>query len=218
MITLTNKKDKSNPDKLKHETALHEKGFKHIIGVDECGRGPWAGHVTAGAVIMPKGFVIERLTDSKKLNKKEHVAFAEEVKKHALAYAIGEASVEEIDQLNIKKASQLAMKRAIENLTIKGDYVLVDGNEVLDIDIPQVSIIKGDYNSHTISAAAIIAKVDRDLKMAELDKKYDNRHGWASNAGYIGKKHKEACSKYGLTPYHRRSWKTSEEFINVKDE
>lgn len=206
------KLDKSNPENLAYEQALWAKGYEHIAGTDEVGRGPFAGPVVACAVIMPKGVKIPRLTDSKKLSKKEHALFAEEVKKQALAYAIGMASVEEIDQLNIKQASRLAMKRAVEGLQIQPDYLLVDGTEVVDVSMPQEYIIKGDYNSHTISAAAIVAKVYRDELMAQLDAEYGNVYGWAKNAGYQTKEHIDACHVHGLTPHHRTSWATMDLF------
>lgn len=205
--------DKSNPNCLLEEKTLWNEGVEYVAGVDEVGRGPFAGPVIACAVIMPKDFQIKRLTDSKKISKKEHEYFAEEVKKHALAYALGEASVEEIDEINIKKASQLAMKRAIENLKITPEYILVDGTEVIDTEIPQKSIIKGDYNSHTISAAAIVAKVHRDEIMKQLDEEYGNIYGWAKNAGYQTKDHITACRRFGITKHHRKTWATME---NIK--
>lgn len=208
------KKDKSNPECLMYELELWGNKIEYIAGVDECGRGPWAGNVVAAAVIMPKDVKIERLTDSKKLPKSEHKQFAELVKEKALAWCIAEASIEEIDEINIKKASQLAMKRAIEGLKIKPEYLLIDGTEVIASDIPQKSIIKGDFNSHSISAASIIAKVYRDEQMAEFDKEFDNRYGWATNAGYQSKSHVDACKKYGLTKYHRKSWKTTQQLLD----
>jgi len=206
------KLDKSNPGNLDYEKKKWNEGFQNIAGVDEVGRGPFAGPVVACAVIMPKDFKIHRLTDSKKLSKKEHEFFAEEVKEHALAWEIGIATVEEIDEINIKQASCLAMKRAVEGLKVKADYILVDGTEVIDTPIPQESIIKGDYNSHSISAAAIVAKVYRDQLMAELDAKYGNVYGWGKNAGYQTKEHIEACHQHGVTPHHRTSWATMDLF------
>lgn len=211
------KKDYSYEGNLEIEKELWGKGFEYVAGVDECGRGPWAGNVVAGCVIMPKDFKIERLTDSKKISKKEHSFFAEEVKKHAIAYGIGIATVEEIDTLNIKQASRLAMKRAVEEVLKKIekiDYLLVDGNEIVEFDIPQKSVIKGDYCSHSISAAAILAKVYRDEYMAKLDKEYGYVYGWKENAGYQTKAHIEAVKEHGLTPHHRKSWKTTALFEN----
>lgn len=206
------KKDNSNPENLLHERTLWSNGIKYIAGVDECGRGPFAGPVVACAIIMPVEHRIHRLTDSKKISKSEHDNFAELVRGAAVSYSIGISTVEEIDCINIKQASRLAMKRAIEGLHIKPEYILVDGTEVIDTLIPQHFIIKGDYNSHTVSAGAILAKVHRDILMAELDKNYHNVYGWAKNAGYQTKEHIEACRKHGLTEHHRRTWKTVELF------
>lgn len=207
------KLDKSLTTNLEQEQILWEQGITHIAGVDECGRGPFAGPVVACAVIMPKHVRINRLTDSKLLPKKEHAAFASEVKKLAVDYCIGVSSVEEIDTLNIKQASRLAMKRAIDGLRLKPDYILVDGTEIIDTPTPQHSIIKGDYNSHSISAAAIVAKVYRDELMKNLDETFDGRYNWAKNAGYQTKEHIESCHINGLTEHHRKSWKTMDLFI-----
>lgn len=211
-MTKKQKKDYSSTENLKEERALWEKGYTYVAGVDECGRGPFAGPVVACAVIMPKDVRIERLTDSKKVPKSEHKAFAELVKEESIAYAIGVATVEEIDTINIKQASRLAMKRAIEGLIVPPDYILVDGTEIIETDTPQHFIIKGDYHSHTISAAAIVAKVYRDEYMAELDQQYENVYNWKNNAGYQTEAHIEACKKHGITEHHRRSWKTIELF------
>ena len=202
------KQDKSNPNNLEYEKKLWENGINYIAGVDECGRGPFSGPVVACAVIMPKEMKIHRLTDSKKLAKREHTTFSNLVKESCIGYGIGIASVEEIDELNIKNASRLAMKRAIENLPIVPEYILVDGTEVIDTDIPQEFIIKGDDRSHSIASAAIVAKVYRDELMAKLDEEYNFVYGWSKNAGYQTKAHIEACYEHGLTPHHRTSWKT----------
>jgi ribonuclease HII len=206
------KKNKAYAGNLDHEQTIWTSGKTYIAGIDECGRGPFSGPVVAAAVIMPKDVVIERLTDSKLLSKKEHESFAEQVKSKALALAVGIASVEEIDEINIKKASRLAMKRAVEGLPVQPDYLLIDGKEVVDLPIEQHWVIKGDYYSHSISAAAIIAKVARDQMMAKLDEKYGNVYGWAKNAGYQTDEHIAACHKHGLTEHHRKSWKTIELF------
>lgn len=211
-MTRKPKKDYSSPNNLKEEQYLWEQGHSYVAGVDECGRGPFAGPVVACAVIMPKDVRIERLTDSKKVPKSEHKAFAELVKEKAIAYAIGVATVEEIDRINIKQASRLAMKRAIEGLNTPPDYILVDGTEVIDTTIPQHYIVKGDYHSHTISAAAIVAKVYRDELMAHLDETYGNVYNWKNNAGYQTEAHIEACKEHGVTEHHRKSWKTMELF------
>ena len=200
--------DKSNPDNLHHEQTLWDKGMEYIACVDEAGRGPFAGPVVACAAIMPKGLRIDRLTDSKKLPKTQHDAFAELVKQHALYYAVGIVEVDELDEIdNIKTAARMAMKRAIEGLSVKPDYILVDGTEVIDTEIPQQHVVKGDYHVHGISAAAIIAKTYRDDVMKALDEETNGIYGWASNAGYETKVHFEACVQHGLTKHHRKSWR-----------
>lgn len=212
------KKDKAFQNNLRYENRIWTAGKEAVAGIDECGRGPFSGPVVAAAVIMPRDVKIHRLTDSKLLSKKEHNYFAQEVKRLALAWSVGMCSVEEIDRLNIKEASRLAMKRAVEGLTTEPVYLLVDGKEIVDLPIEQEWIIKGDYYSHSISAAAIIAKVTRDELMKKLDEEYGNVYGWATNAGYQTQEHIEACTKYGLTPHHRTSWKTMELFKTKKDD
>lgn len=200
-------KDKSNSNNLEMESKLWKKGFNYIAGVDEAGRGPFAGPIVAGAVIMPKNFRIEKLTDSKKINKKYHEYFAEIVKKEALCYGIGVTSIEEINEINnIKTATRLAMKRALESLSENPDYLLIDGLEKVELPIPQQFVVKGDYVSHSISCAAIIAKVYRDNLMKELDAMYDYKYDWSNNAGYLTKKHTQALIEHGLTNQHRICW------------
>lgn len=200
-------KDKSNPNNLEIENDLWESGIKYIAGVDEAGRGPFAGPVVAGAVIMPKHFRIEKLTDSKKINKKYHEHFAEIVKKEALYYGVGVVSIEEINEIkNIKTATRLAMKRALESLSEKPDYLLIDGLEKVELPIPQQFVVKGDYMSHSISCAAIIAKTYRDNLMKDLDAMYDYKYKWSENAGYLTKEHKQALIEHGLTSQHRICW------------
>jgi len=198
---------------LQKENELRTKGHQYIACIDECGRGPFAGPVVAAAVIMPKGISINRLTDSKKMTKVAMKKLAPIIKDIAISYSIGYATVEEIDQLNIKQATRLAMKRAVEGLKILPDYLLVDGTEVIDVEIPQESVIKGDLYCHGISAASVIGKVFRDDWMAKLDLEYGEAYNWKSNAGYINKKHINACIEHGLTPQHRKSWSTYNEVL-----
>lgn len=198
---------------LQKENELRKKGHQYIACIDECGRGPFAGPVVAAAVIMPKGISINRLTDSKKMTKAAMKKLAPIIKDIAISYSIGYATVEEIDQLNIKQATRLAMKRAVEGLKIIPDYLLVDGTEIVDVEIPQESVIKGDLYCHGISAASVIGKVFRDEWMAELDLEYGDIYNWKSNAGYINKKHIDACIEHGLTPHHRKSWSTYNEVV-----
>lgn len=205
-------KDKSCPNNFEFERELWDFGYEYIGGVDDVGRGCFAGPVVCAAVIMPKELKIERLTDSKLINKKEHQYFADLVKEKSLAFGIGEVDIETIDNINIKQASRLAMRKAVEAMSMKPQYILVDGDEKIDLQIPQMSITKGDFRSHTISAASIIAKMYRDDLMKKLDEEYNFVYKWSQNAGYQTKDHIEACHQYGLTPYHRKSWKTIELF------
>lgn len=195
-------------DNLEIENRLREKGYKSIACIDECGRGPFAGPVVAGVVIMPENIKIDQLTDSKKLSKPKMKKLEPQIKELALDYSIGIATVEEIDKINIKQATRLAMKRAVEGLKIKPDYLLIDGLEVVDLEIEQESVVKGDLNCHGISAASVIAKVYRDELMKKLDEEFDNAYSWSTNAGYINKKHIQACVQNGLTVHHRKSWST----------
>ncbi|MED4284984.1 ribonuclease HII [Priestia megaterium] len=198
---------------LQKENELRKKGYQYVACIDECGRGPFAGPVVAAAVIMPKGISINRLTDSKKMTKAAMKKLAPIIKDIAISYSIGYATVKEINQLNIKQATRLAMKRAVEGLKIIPDYLLVDGTEVVNVEIPQESAIKGDLYCHGISAASVIGKVFRDEWMADLDLEYGNIYNWKSNAGYINKKHIDACIEHGLTPQHRKSWSTYNEVV-----
>jgi ribonuclease HII len=202
------RKDKSFAENLKIEQDLWNDGYELIAGVDDVGRGCFAGPVVCAAAIMPKGLRIHRLTDSKLISKDEYEYFAEQVKSQALAYGVGVVDVETVDKINIKNAAQLAMKIAVENMSLTPDYLLIDGNEKIALDIPQVSVIKGDFKSHSISAASIIAKVYRDNLMEELDKEFGSVYGWAKNAGYQTKSHIEACKTHGITKYHRKTWAT----------
>lgn len=204
------RKDKSYEDNLFYETQLWAKNFEFICGVDDVGRGCFAGPVVCAAAIMPKGFRIHRLTDSKLLAKDEHEHFSNLVKENALSWGVAEVDVDTIDEINIKQASRLAMKIAIESMEIKPEYILVDGLESVDLVIPQRPIIKGDFYSHSISSASIIAKMYRDELMKKLDEQYNNVYGWAKNAGYPTKDHIEATRKHGITPYHRKTWSTME--------
>ncbi|MNC09414.1 Ribonuclease HII [compost metagenome] len=206
--------DKSSPENLEFEKELWEFGYDIVAGVDDVGRGCFAGPVVCASAIMPKGLRLDRLTDSKLINKKEHQYFSDLVKENADAWGVGVVDVETVDKINIKQASRLAMKIAVESMDIKPQYLLIDGDEKIDLLIPQASITKGDFRSHSISAASIIAKLYRDELMKKLDEEYDFVYGWSKNAGYQTKDHIEACYKYGLTPYHRKSWKTMELFTN----
>ena len=194
-------------DLYKYERELNSKGVEIIGGVDEVGRGPLIGSVITACVVLPKDFKLDGLTDSKKLSEKKRDKFYDVIMDSALAVGIGECSEKEIDKYNIYEATKIAMKRAIDeaNKKIKIEHVLIDAMP-LDIDIPTTSIIKGDAKSISIAAASVIAKVTRDRMMYELDKKYP-MYDLAHNKGYPTKKHIEAIEKYGITKYHRLSYK-----------
>jgi len=174
-------------------------------GVDEAGRGPLAGPVVAAAVILDKNFSIEGLTDSKQLSEARREQLAKNIKQHALAWGVGRAEVEEIDAINILQASMLAMQRAVANLTIPPQHVLVDGNRCPKFSCAASAIVKGDLLVPAISAASIIAKVTRDREMVELDQQYPG-YGLRGHKGYPTKKHLEALSRLGVSPIHRRSF------------
>ena len=187
------------------EQACITEGYRVICGVDEAGRGPLCGPVTAAAVILPEGLYIEGLDDSKKLTEKKRERLFDIIKENALAYAIAEASPEEIDDINILNASMLAMRRAVEGLKIKADFALIDGNCSRGFEIPTETVIKGDSRSYSIAAASILAKVTRDRGCIELDAMYPE-YGIAKHKGYPTKDHMDAVRKYGPSPIHRKSF------------
>ena len=175
-----------------------------IIGVDEVGRGPLAGPVISAAIILNKEKIPEGINDSKKLSKKKREVINEElISQHN--FAIGIASVEEIDKINILQASLLAMKRAVLNLNIKPQTILVDGNKLPDLEYNMYPIIKGDSKSISIAAASIIAKVYRDKLMQDLSLQYPGYY-WEKNSGYGTKQHLLALDNLGVTPIHRKSF------------
>lgn len=183
----------------------------YICGVDEVGRGPLVGPVVASAVILPKNYYIEGLTDSKKLSKKKRESFFEIINKDALAIGIGVVDNKKIDEINILEASRLAMKIAVNNLKIKPDVILTDAMK-LDMGIDEEDIIKGDLKSITISAASIIAKVTRDKMMKELHEKYP-MYNFIKNNGYPTKEHVEAIKKYGIIEEHRKTFNPIRDII-----
>lgn len=197
-------------DLYKYEKELYKSGCKYIGGVDEVGRGPLIGSVVAACVILPFDFALEGLTDSKKLSEKKRDEFYKIIWDKAIAIGIGIVDEKVIDEVNIYEATKIAMKKAISDTNIKPDHVLIDAMP-LDIDIPTTSIIKGDAKSISIAAASVIAKVTRDRMMYELDKIYP-MYGLANNKGYGTKKHIEAIKKYGITKYHRLSFKPVSEY------
>lgn len=188
---------------------------KLIAGVDEVGRGPLVGAVVTAAVILDPQKPIIGLTDSKKLSEKKRLALAEEIKEKALYWSLGRAEPEEIDSLNILHATMLAMQRAVEGLSITPDFVLVDGNRVPNLSMPAQAVVKGDALVQEISAASILAKVTRDLEMAELDKQFPE-YGFAKHKGYPTALHFEKLSQYGATPFHRKSFAPVARCLNLK--
>lgn len=176
------------------------------VGVDEAGRGPLAGPVVAAAVILPEQYVLEGLTDSKKLSEKKRVVLALQIKQQALAWSVAEASASEIDNINILQASLLAMQRAVEALNINPDRVLVDGNYAPTLPQAVECIIKGDLIEPSISAASILAKQARDQMMLELDHVYP-QYGFAQHKAYPTVQHRQALEQYGACKAHRRSFR-----------
>lgn len=198
-------KEKIPVDWHKYENAARAKGFKAICGVDEAGRGPLAGPVCAAAVILPPDCVIEGLNDSKKLSEKKREALFDIIKDKALAYSIAMASEKEIDEINILQATFLAMKRAVDSLSIKPDYILVDGNRDPLFGTETELVVKGDSLSASIAAASVLAKVTRDRFMLEIDKKYP-QYQFSKHKGYGTKLHYEMIAEYGISDVHRRTF------------
>ncbi len=191
---------------LKFETELYAQGVKHIAGVDEAGMAPLAGPVVAAAVILPRGFRLRGLDDSKKIvdeNRREELAAA--IRKSALAIGVGFTSVEEIDSLNIYQAGLLAMRRAIDALSITPDFCLIDARNLPNLPVQQRGIIHGDALSLTIAAASIIAKTTRDAHMAELDALHPG-YGLRAHKGYPTPEHQAALERLGPTAIHRKSF------------
>ena len=188
-----------------------------IAGVDEVGRGPLAGAVVAAAVILNPKKPIEGLLDSKLLDEAKRESLDKLIRKRAMAYCIAEASVAEIDQLNILHASMLAMKRAVEGLGLAPNLVLVDGNRCPAVDYPCQAIVKGDQHVLSISAASIIAKVARDRQMVELHQKHPE-FGFDRHKGYPTAQHRAAIMQFGVTPLHRQSFAPVRNALMVKKE
>ncbi len=193
------------------ENELHERGYKYVCGIDEAGRGPLCGPVYAAACILPDGLVIDGLNDSKKLTEKKRERLFDIITKEAVAYCIASASVEEIDELNILEADLLAMRRAIDGLSQKADFAIIDGNIARDFQIPAMAVVKGDAKSMSIAAASVLAKVARDRVCYELDREYPE-YQIAKHKGYGTKAHMDALREFGPSPIHRKK------FIRFLDE
>lgn len=190
-----------------YERNAIEQGFTAVCGIDEAGRGPLAGPVYAAAVILPDGLEIPGLNDSKKLTEKKREALFDEICEKAVAYGIGCASEQEIDEINILQATYLAMRRAVEQLSVAADYALVDGNRMPPLAIPGETVVKGDAKSASIAAASILAKVSRDRVMLLMDPVYPE-YQFAKHKGYGTKVHREALLTYGPCPIHRKTFLT----------
>lgn len=200
-------------DLYEYENKLYNLGINNIGGVDEVGRGPLIGPVVAACVVLPKGFVLEGLTDSKKLSEKKRELFYDYIVKNSI-YGIGIIDADIIDEVNIYEATKLAMLEAIKNVReqVSLEHVLIDAMP-LDLDIDTTSIIKGDAKSISIAAASVVAKVTRDRMMYELDDLYPN-YEFKSHKGYPTKKHIEAINKYGLIPGYRKTYGPVKEILN----
>lgn len=196
---------------LKYELELYDKGYNLICGVDEVGRGPLVGPVVAAAVILPKNYKLDGLTDSKKLSEKKRDYYYDIIMKDAISVGIGEVSAKEIDEINILEASRKAMLIAISKLNPKPDYILSDAMK-LDNGISCLPIIHGDMLSISISAASVIAKVTRDRMMIDLDKKYP-QYEFAKHKGYPTKRHLELIKKYGLLDNYRFTYRPVRDLI-----
>ncbi|MFI8619810.1 MULTISPECIES: ribonuclease HII [unclassified Marinomonas] len=184
-----------------------------LAGADEAGRGPLAGDVVAAAVILDPNKPIAGLADSKKLTEKKREALFVEIQEKALAYAVASASIEEIDQLNILHASMLAMSRAVNQLSVRAEHVLIDGNRVpKDLPCPAEAVVKGDARHAAISAASILAKVTRDRDIVKMAAQYP-QYGFEKHKGYPTAQHLAALELYGITPIHRRTFGPVKKFL-----
>ena len=207
-------KEKQRTEHMKRYEKEYD-SFGYICGIDEVGRGPLAGPVVAGAVILPKDCQILYLNDSKQLSEKKREELYDIIMREAISVGIGYASHERIDQINILQATYEAMRQAISKLSVQPDILLNDAVKIPEVKIRQVPIIKGDAQSVSIAAASIVAKVTRDRLMAEYDKTYPEYH-FADNKGYGAAVHIEALKKYGASPIHRKSF--IKNFIEEKED
>ena len=190
---------------LTYERAVTALGYSNICGVDEAGRGPLAGDVFAAAVILPDGYILEGLNDSKKLTEKKREALYDVIISDAVAYSIKTATVEEIDKINIRNATYLAMRRAISSLNIPADYALIDGDCITELSLPHQCVIKGDSKSSSIAAASILAKVSRDRYMKKMAEEYPE-YMFEKHKGYGTALHTQILKEIGPSPVHRKSF------------
>jgi ribonuclease HII len=188
------------------EEAARKRGALLIAGLDEAGRGPLFGPVVAAGVILPPGFRLDGLTDSKKLSEKKRNEFEMEIRASALDWAVAAVDAETIDRINIRQASLLAMRHAVGQLALRPDFLLIDGRDTIDWDGPQQAVIHGDAISLSIAAASVLAKVHRDRLLVEFDREYPG-YGLARHKGYPCPAHKAALERLGPTPLHRKSYR-----------
>ncbi|WP_102271475.1 ribonuclease HII [Cytobacillus massiliigabonensis] len=195
----------------KYEKKYRNLGHQHIAGVDEVGRGPLAGPVVTAAVILPADFYLPGLDDSKKLSEQKREEYFEIIQSRATAISVGMIDVDEIDRINIYEATKKAMTAAIVHLNVQPDFLLIDAVK-LNTPYPSEAIIKGDAKSISIAAASIIAKVTRDRLMINIGKEYPE-YGFGKHMGYGTKEHLAAIRKFGITPYHRKSFSPIKEYV-----
>jgi ribonuclease HII len=187
------------------EEAARSRGALRIAGLDEVGRGPLFGPVVAAAVILPRGCLLQGLTDSKKLSEKKRAELDVEIRSNAVSWAIAAVDAETIDRINIRQASLVAMRRAVEQLPLSPDFLLIDGRDTIDWACPQQAVIRGDGTSFSIAAASVLAKVHRDRLLVELDREFPG-YGLAQHKGYGSPMHLAALARLGPTPLHRKSF------------
>jgi ribonuclease HII len=187
------------------EEAARLRGALRIAGLDEVGRGPLFGPVVAAAVILPTGCRLQGLTDSKKLSEKQRNRLDPEIRLNAVAWAIAAVDAETIDRINIRQASLLAMRLAVQQLALSPDFLLIDGRDTIEWNCPQQAVIHGDAISLSIAAASVLAKVHRDRLLVELDRQFPG-YGLAQHKGYCSLQHIEALARLGPTPLHRKSF------------
>lgn len=199
-------KEKARLNKMmEYEESLYLKGYNLIGGIDEAGRGPLCGPVVAAVVILKQGEYIEKVNDSKKLSEKTREKLYEEIISKAIDYSVGIVDEKVIDEINILEATRLAMKKAVEGLKIKPEYILVDAEKKVPIDIPYLPIIRGDSLSISIASSSIIAKVTRDRMLQEMDKEYPE-YNFKKNKGYGTAEHISAIKEHGLCKIHRKTF------------
>jgi ribonuclease HII len=199
------KSQKEEVNLYKYENELYDEGYENICGVDEAGRGPLAGPVVVAACILPPFLKIDGINDSKKLTEKKREALYKIIVKNALAYSVVFISEKDVDELNIYQATKKGMLKAIEDIKVKPDYVLIDAMPLGELEIEHLSLIHGDALSASVAAASILAKVSRDHYMEKMDFKYPN-YGFKKHKGYGTKEHLLALEKYGPCKIHRKTY------------